>query len=137
MKTKWNFTFSWFKMRLFAQHYSKSQIFVQKKSILTKLYNFLGKSKLSTTKKCKSPTFSPVFYPIFFWQFFSWNQSCQQLKSAKSTTSLRDFHLIYFSTFFLVKSKLSTSKKCQTQNINTSFSFNLISTIFSWNQSCQ
>ena len=46
-------------------HYSKSQIFVQK-------FNF-----------DKTPTFSRVFHPNFFWQFFSWNQSCQQLKSPK------------------------------------------------------
>ena len=37
--------------------------FLSKNSILTKLYNFLGKSMLSTTKKCKSPTFSRVFLP--------------------------------------------------------------------------
>ena len=43
-------------------HYYKSQIFVQK-------FNF-----------DKAPT---VFHPNFFWQFFSWNQSCQQLKSPK------------------------------------------------------
>ena len=46
-------------------HYSKSQIFVQK-------FNFDN-----------TPTFSRVFHPKFFWQFFSWNQSCQQLKSPK------------------------------------------------------
>ena len=32
----------------------------------------------------KYPTFSRVFHQIFFWQFFSWNQSCQQLKGPKS-----------------------------------------------------
>ena len=31
----------------------------------------------------KTPTFSRVFRPNCFWQFFSWNQSCQQLKSSK------------------------------------------------------
>ena len=46
-------------------HYSKSQIFVQKFNI------------------DKTPTFSRVFHPNFFWQFFSWNQSCQQLKCPK------------------------------------------------------
>ena len=40
--------------------------FLSKNSILTKLYNFLGKSKLSTTKTCKSPTFSRVFYTTYF-----------------------------------------------------------------------
>ena len=44
---------------------------------------FLVKSKLSTAKKSKTTTFSRVFHPNFFWQFFSWNQSCQQLKSPK------------------------------------------------------
>ena len=47
---------------LHMTHYSKSQIFVQK-------FNF-----------DKTPTFSRVFNANFFWQFFSWNQSCQQLK---------------------------------------------------------
>ena len=46
-------------------HYSKSQIFVQK-------FNF-----------DKIGTFSRVFHPKFFWHFFSWNQSCEQLKSPK------------------------------------------------------
>ena len=49
----------------FSAHYSKSQIFVQK-------FNF-----------DKTQTFSRVFHPNFFWQFFSWNQSCQQLKCPK------------------------------------------------------
>ena len=44
-----------------TSHYSKSQIFVQK-------FNF---NKI------------PIFSPKFFWQFFSWNQSCHQLKSPK------------------------------------------------------
>ena len=68
---------------LTVTHYWKSQ-FLSKNSILTKLYNFLGKSKLSTTKKCKSSTFS------------------------------RDFHPNFFLTIFLVKSKLSTAKKSKT-----------------------
>ena len=46
-------------------HCSKSSFFVQK-------FNF-----------AKPPIFSPVFHPNFFWQFFSWKQSCQQLKSPK------------------------------------------------------
>ena len=47
--------------RLVSTHCSKSSFFVQK-------FNF-----------DKTPTFSPNF----FCQFFSWNQSCQQLKSPK------------------------------------------------------
>ena len=65
--------------------------FLSKNSILTKLYNFLGKSKLSTTKKCKSPTFSRVFLPKIF------------------------------LTIFLVKSKLSTAKKSKNRSMFTSF----------------
>ena len=45
---------------------------------------FFGKSTLSTTKMCKSPTFSRIFHPNFF------------------------------LTIFLVKSKLSTAKKSKT-----------------------
>ena len=48
-----------------TSHYSKIQIFVQK-------FNF-----------DKTPRFSRVFHPKFVWQFFSWNQRCQQLKSPK------------------------------------------------------
>ena len=88
-------------------HYSKSQIFVQKfnfdktpnifmsfspKNFLT---TFLMKSKLSTAKKSKTTTFSRVFYPIFFDNFFSWNQSCQQLKSPKP----QHFHKIFTQIF--------------------------------------
>ena len=57
--------------------------FLSKNSILTKpqhfhefftqffLTIFLVKSKLSTTKKCKSPTFSQVFHQFFFFDNFS------------------------------------------------------------------
>ena len=69
--------------------------FLPKNSILTKLQHFheffieifltifLVKSKLSTAKKSKTTTFSRVFHPQKNRQFFSWNQSCQQLKSTK------------------------------------------------------
>ena len=45
--------------------------FLSINSILTKFYNFLGKSKLSTTKKCKTTTFSRFFHTIFFFDNFS------------------------------------------------------------------
>ena len=62
----WIFDF-WYFPPIFVlfSHYSKSQTFVQK-------FNFE-----------KTPTLSRVFELIFFWQFFSWNQSCQQLKCPK------------------------------------------------------
>ena len=53
-------------------------------------------------------SFSPNF---FFLQFFSWNQSCQQLKSPKPQHFHEFFTQIFFFTIFLVKSKLSTAKK--------------------------
>ena len=59
-------------------HYSKSQIFVQK-------FNFDN-----------TPTCSRVFHQKFFWQFFSWNQSCQQLKSPKPQ---------HFHEFFIQKNR--------------------------------
>ena len=80
--------------------------FLSKNSILTKLYNFLGKSKLSTTKTCKSPTFSRVFYPTYFWHFFSWNQSCQQLKKSQTAAFSRVLTQNN-STIFLGKSNLN------------------------------
>ena len=65
-----------------SSHYSKSQIFVQK-------LNF-----------DKTLTFSRVFHQIFFWQFFSWNQSCQQLKSPKPQL-FNEFFYPPKSTIFL------------------------------------
>ena len=67
--------------------YSKSQIFVQK-------FNF-----------DKTPTFWQVFHPNFFWQFFSWSQSCQQLKSPKP----QHFHEFFTQKKdnFLGKTKLN------------------------------
>ena len=40
----------------------------------------------------KRKTFSGIFHPKFFWHFFSWNQSCQQLKKSKTTAFSRIFH---------------------------------------------
>ena len=68
-------------------HYSKSQFFVQK-------VNF-----------DKSPTFSRVFHKKCFWQFSSWNQSCQQLKSPK-LQHFREFFTQKIDNF-LGKSKLN------------------------------
>ena len=72
-------------------HYSKSRIFLQK-------FNF---------NKKKNPTFSRVFHTTFLWQFFSWNQSCQQLKIPKlqhfhefSSKTMRHFFLGTQSWFF-------------------------------------
>ena len=49
----------------FLNHTIRKVKFLSKNSILTKLYNFLRKSQLSTTKKCKATTFSRVFHPKF------------------------------------------------------------------------
>ena len=49
-----------------CHNYSKSQFFVQKFNFDKTLQHFYE-----------------FFTQIFFWQFFSWNQSCQQLKSPK------------------------------------------------------
>ena len=75
---------------LLRTHYWKNQIFVHK---------FNSK-------------FSQVFHPNFFWQFFSWNQNCQQLKSPKP----QHFHPIKSTIFsgnqswiFWQKMKISNS----------------------------
>ena len=55
------------------------------------LLEFCGKITLFEKSKILSKNsiltkpqhFHEFFTQIFFWQFFSWNQSCQQLKSAK------------------------------------------------------
>ena len=56
------------------------------------------------------------FSPKFFWQFFSWNQSCQQLKSPKpqhfhefSPKTIRQFFLGKQSWIFGQKMKISNS----------------------------
>ena len=69
-------------------YYSKSQFIVQKFNL------------------DKTPTFPQVFSQFFFWQFFSRNQSCQQLKSPKP----QHFHEFFTQnkrTTFLGKSKLN------------------------------
>ena len=57
----------------------------------------------------KTPTFSRVFHPKVFWQFFSWNQSCQQLKSPKA----QHFHEFFTQKIdnFLGQSKLNFRTK--------------------------
>ena len=82
--------------------YSKSPIFVQK-------FNF-----------DKAPTISRVFHQNMFWQFFSWNQSCQQLKSPKPQ-HFHEFFIQIFFIIFLVKSKLSTAKKPKTTTFSRVF----------------
>ena len=106
----------YFCSKCITKHSIRKVKFVSKNSILTKLYNFLGKSMLSTTKKCKSPTFSRVFHPIFFWQFFQWNQSFQQLKSPKpqhfhefSPKTIRQFSPGNESWIFGQRIKISNS----------------------------
>ena len=70
---------------------------------------FLPKNSILT-----NPTFSRVFHQIFFWQFFSWNQSCQQLKSPKS----QHFHEFFTPKIdnFLGKSKLNFWTKMKISN---------------------
>ena len=81
-------------------HCPKSPFSVQKFNLMTKMYKIEFLCLKCTKKKCfgvkiqrvfkscfdthflKSHIFTN-FSPKFFWQFFSWNQSCQQLKSPK------------------------------------------------------
>ena len=54
----------------------------------------------------QNPNIFTTFSPKFFWQFFSWNQSCQQLKSPKP----QHFHMFFIPkkiNNFLGKSKLN------------------------------
>ena len=95
---------------------------------------FLVKSKLSTAKKSKTAAYSRHFTQnnttissVIFensnfcpniqflqnLQFFSGNQSCQQLKCAKSQ-HFHEFSPKFFLTIFLVKSQLLTATKSKT-----------------------
>ena len=56
---------------------------------------FFSKNSILT----KPQHFHEIFTQNFFWQFFSWNQSCQQLKSPKP----QHFHRVFYpkkSTIF-------------------------------------
>ena len=64
-------------------------------------FNFLGKTKLL---KWRTAIFSRIFQPNFFRQFFSSNQSCQQLKIATFKMFLH-----YFRQF------LPSNQSCQQQ----------------------
>ena len=48
---------------------------------------------------------SRVFHPKFFWQFFSWNQSCQQLKSPKP----QHFHKFFTQKIDILGQKMKIS----------------------------
>ena len=56
---------------------------------------FLSKNSILTTPQ----HFHELFLQIFFWQFFSWNQSCQQLKSPKPQHFHEFFTQIFFDNF--------------------------------------
>ena len=47
----------------------------------------------------QNPNIFTSFSPKFFWQFFSWNQSCQQLKSPKPQHFHEFFTQIFFDNF--------------------------------------
>ena len=61
-KVKFKYYLNSIRIRMFIRKVK----FLSKNSILTKLYNFLVKSKLSTAKKSKTAAFSRVFPPNFF-----------------------------------------------------------------------
>ena len=68
-----------------VKHTIRKVKFSSRNLILTKLYNFLGKSKLSTTKKCKTSTFSRTFFTIK-------NSNCQKsvIQSTNHTWNYKD-----------------------------------------------
>ena len=80
-------------------HYSKSQIFVQKFSF------------------DQTPTFSRVFRPNFFWQFFSWNQSCQQLESPKPQ---------HFHEFFTPQKIRQFSREIKVEFLGKNLTFRIV-----------
>ena len=110
-------------------HIIRKVKFLSKNSILTKpkhfheffiqfffLTIFLVKSKLSTAKMSKTTTFSRVFHPFFFDIFFSWNQSCQQLKSPKPQ---------HFREFFTPKNR-QFSRKIKVEFLDKKWRFRTV-----------
>ena len=90
---------------------------------------FLSKNSILT----KPQHFHEFFSQIFFWQFFSWNQSCQQLKSTKPQR-FHEFFTPKNSTIFLgnqswifgQKMKISNSVRClffKNTAVQTNFQF--------------
>ena len=74
---------------------------------------FLSKNSILT----KIPTFSRVFHPIFFWQFFSWNQSCQQLKSPKPQ---------HFHEFFTPQKNRQFSREIKVEFLDKKWRFRTV-----------
>ena len=56
------------------------------------------------------------FHQIFFWQFFSWNQSCQQLKSPKPQ---------HFHEFFIQKNR-QFSRKIKVEFLDKKWRFRTV-----------
>ena len=84
-------------------HTNRKVKFLSKKFNFDKNFTiFFGKSKLSTTKKCKSPTFSRVFHP----KFFLVKSKLSTAKKSKTAPFSRVFTQNN-STIFLVKSQLN------------------------------
>ena len=98
----------------FTTHYYKSQIFVQK---------FIFDKK---------PTFSRDFHPKFFWQFFSWNQSCQQLISPKPQ-HFHEFFTPKKSTIFSENQSWIIGQKMKISNsVQKCFNFVLVMELSKW-----
>ena len=76
-----------------TNHHPQGDSSFQFISILSCIFNSTFSFRLRTILKVKffcpkiqfwqNPNIFKSFSPKFFWQFFSWNQSCQQLKSPK------------------------------------------------------
>ena len=104
---------------VFAHHYF-TLFEKSKNSILIKLYNFLGKSKLST-QKCKSPNIFTSFSPKYLLAIFLVKSKLSTAKKSKSEAFSRVFTQNNW-TIFLGISKLNfwTKKwRYQTVWINT------------------
>ena len=65
---------------------------------------------------------SQIFFQYSILQFFSGNQSCQQLKSA-SPQHFHEFFTLIYLTIFLVKSKLLIAKKSKTVAFSRVFNY--------------
>ena len=82
---------------------NKRRTFFKRQSLVHTIrkVNFLSNNSILT----KLQHFHEFFHPNFFWQFFLWNQSCQQLKSPKP----QHFHELFTQKIgnFLGKSKLN------------------------------
>ena len=93
--------------------HNRAHVFQLFRTLTIQNVKFLSKNSILT----KNPTVSRVFQPNYFWQFFSWNQSCQQLKSPKPQ---------HFHEFFTPKKIRQFSREIKVEFLDKKWRFRTV-----------